>query len=335
MDLEITLFNLSAQQMVSTTVSVNPNNELDVDINALVQQACVVNPASCAAFADVDGSGVIDSYGIVKIEVLNPTPDLQLLGRLTNYRPNTDGTFSFAFARELHPASTGDTYAVSNTYDVQGLNRLVINWSEIIYLGTPGSNAPGTFTVNLYTQAGVLANTQTITLNPLEERDIQAGHEIIDPATGSVEIETAQPNSIIAQSMNYILDCNANGVQTAYVTLAREPGRRSQVGTGNSFLDMDNLLRAVSTTSSLTNTNLGLQTFVGEVSATSFPLLANGCHDVDISNDPTITFPANRYGILDTQTNNSSESIMDMLRKRSKTEAGLPKFDFIIPTLVR
>ena len=334
----------------------------------------------------------------------------------------------------------------------------MINWSEVIYLGTPGSNAPATFTVNLYSQDGVLQNTQTVTLNPLEERDVQAGHEIIDPATGlvvesvylvevipqdpnaeylfsaarystrvadtfnyamaipgrpglggankkiyaaasaetftcgstqnwievanvtnavntvlltfrddlgnitaqssnalaprsqfhfnasimlggaftgSVEIETNQANSIIAQSMNYILDCNANGVQTAYVTLAREPGRRSQVGTGNSFLDMENLLRVVSTTNSLTNTNIGLETFVGETSGTSFPLLANGCHDLDVSNDPTIIFPANRYGILDTQTNNSSESIMDMLRKRSRTDAGVPKFDFIIPTLVR
>jgi len=458
MDVEITLFSLTAQPMISTTVSINPNNELDVDINALVLQACTVNPASCAAFPDVDGNGLIDSYGIIKVEVLNPTPDIQLLGRLTNYRPNTDGTFSFAFARELTPPSLGNTYAVSNTYDVQGLNRLVINWSEVIYLGTPGSNAPGTFTVNLYTQAGVLRNSQTITLNPLEERDIQAGHEILDPATGlveqsvylvevipqdpdseylffaarystrdavnfnyamavpgraglggtnniyaaasaetfacgtmqnwievanvtnavntvnlsfkdelgnltaqssntlapysqfhfnasvllngaatgSVEIQTSTPNSIIAQSMNYILDCNNTAnVQTAYVTLAREPGRRAQVGTGNSFIDMDNLLRVISTTNNLTNVGLNVETFLGESSSVAFPLLANGCQDVNLSTDPSLIFPANRYGILDTQTNNSSESVMDMLRMRSKTEGGLPKFDFIIPTLVR
>jgi hypothetical protein len=98
---------------------------------------------------------------------------------------------------------------------------------------------------------------------------------------------------------------------------------------------MGNLLRVVSTANVSTTTTLDLETYLGEKSSMAFELPAGGLYDVYITDDPALTFPGNRYGIMNVETDKSSQAVMDMLRYRFKFQNGYQKFDFVLPTLVQ
>ena len=173
---KVTVYLLDGRELTSKQVVVDPQTETDVDINSMLAQACSFT-SLCANFKDLDGNGVIDTYGVVRIDFNNELAGETMSGRMSNYRKDKDNlNFSFAFAKELRNPTRGNTQAGANTYDPQGVGYLVPNWLEIINLDT----VPRTFDTRLYDQEGKQVSAKTVTVSPLGETDIQAGHEITD-----------------------------------------------------------------------------------------------------------------------------------------------------------
>ena len=188
LEVKVTVLNLLGQELIQTVVNVPAGSEMDVDINQLLRTACTDdNGPNCNGFSDADGDGLIDSYGLVKVEFDNSEVSTRLVGRLTNYRPDPAGqpgvegqSFSFALTRELRPPSRGATYALANTFDPQGLGYMVPNWLELIYLGKEGAPDSMGFTVNFYSQSGELVDSRRVELESLREQDSAAGHQLTD-----------------------------------------------------------------------------------------------------------------------------------------------------------
>jgi hypothetical protein len=188
---DLTLYNLYGQKMISRKYVVPGQSQVDVDVNALVQFACNVLKTACDKFVDHSEQGVpngldrpdgvVDTYGLVELVFDDDNSSERILGRMSFYRPNVDGDFSFAFAREFKNPNKGTSYSTANTYDPQGSGFLVPNWAEVINLDTVNRS----YTVNVYDQEGNLKASKGITLAPLGEFDVQAGHEFID-ANGKV-----------------------------------------------------------------------------------------------------------------------------------------------------
>ena len=188
MEARLIVLNLLGQELIRTVVNIPAGSELDVDINQLLRTACTDSSSpNCDGFNDSDGDGLIDSYGLVRVEYDDSDPENRLVGRLTNYRPDPAGqpgvigqSFSFALTRELRLPSRGATYALANTFDPQGLGYLVPNWLELVYLGKESASGSMGFTVNFYSQSGALIESKRIQLDSLKEQDSAAGHQLTD-----------------------------------------------------------------------------------------------------------------------------------------------------------
>lgn len=199
---DLTVFNLFGEVMIERTYVVPANSQVDVDINSLVQFACDVLQNACDGFEDLSATegaenglgrpdGVVDTYGLVRLDFEESEID-RIQGRMSFYRRNVDGSFSFAFSRELRNPSTGITYATSNTFDPQGQGFLVPNWAEVINFGKRDSQGrfiemSQRFTVNIYNQAGILVSSEEVSIPALGEFDIQAGHEFVDSSGKPIE----------------------------------------------------------------------------------------------------------------------------------------------------
>ncbi len=252
MTVGIEIYNARSERMISESIVLRPETEFDFDLNDAIRRACSsVNPASCSGFADVDGSGVIDSFGVIVLRFLAPT-GTNLVGRMSNYRPDagTD-SFSFAFPRELRPPTKGRTYAVANTYDPQNLGYLVPNFGEIIHIGNSetiasgGTPTPGRYTVNIFDQAGKTILTQRIPaqnaqpLSALGEIDFEAGHQIVNPSTGGVvesvylvEVIPDDPNAEYLFSVaRYSSNAPAGVAPSTYNYALAIPGRAGAAST--------------------------------------------------------------------------------------------------------
>ena len=234
----IDIYNLNSVKIFSDTVFLGGNSEYDYDINNAIFTACAsaTPPAGCTGLTDVDGDGLLDSYGTIVLRFTPPTGS-HLVGRMTNYRPDTNAnSFSFAFPRELRKTSKGKTFAVANTYDPQNSGFLVPNFGELIHIGeaqaaaTGGVVAGGRYTVNIYDQVGTLVNTQRIpadnspAIQALGEVDFAAGHQIVNPQTGqpieAVYLVEVVPDDLNAEYLfsvaRYSSNAPAGTVPTSY-----------------------------------------------------------------------------------------------------------------------
>jgi hypothetical protein len=151
----VSVYKLNGARTARVNVTIEPGQQQDLIINDLIENRT-------------------DTYGVVKIEFNSEYSTVELIGRMSYYRLNSDGvTYSFAFSRQLNEPSTGTTYASSNSFDPQGRHYLVPNWLQV----TNVSNDARGFTVALYDQNGALVRSEAITLNSYERRDFAAGHE--------------------------------------------------------------------------------------------------------------------------------------------------------------
>ena len=148
----ITVFDSAGRRINRARVVIPPGSQSDISIHDMV--------------------GREDAYGLVRID-FNDDSAAALSGRMSNYLNNPDGSYSFAFARELRNATHGTTYAVGNSFDPQGQGYLVPNWAEILNLEL----LPHRFRYRLYDQGGKLVHSQLITVPPLGEFDLAAGHQ--------------------------------------------------------------------------------------------------------------------------------------------------------------
>ena len=218
MGIGIRISNLLGEEIIRTNITLGGNSQYDVDINSLIVEGCKnVNPAACAPFVDLDGNGVIDTYGLVRLDFEDGDPNKILLGRMSNYRLNPDGqSYSFAMARELRNPISGTSYAMANTSDPQGMGYLVPNWAEIINL----ENEPKSFIYRLFDQAGAMVFASEFVLQPLGERDLQAGHEI-NP-NGAFYLAEVEPIDSSAEYLMYVsrYSSNSAGVDAATYNFA-------------------------------------------------------------------------------------------------------------------
>jgi hypothetical protein len=151
----VSVYKLDGARTARVNVTIDPGQQQDIIINDLIGNRA-------------------DTYGVVKIEFNSEFSTVELIGRMSYYRLNSDGvTYSFAFSRQINEPSTGTTYATSNSFDPQGRHFLVPNWLQVTNVS---ADARG-FTVNLYNQSGSLVRSEAITLNSFERRDFAAGHE--------------------------------------------------------------------------------------------------------------------------------------------------------------
>lgn len=177
----VSLLSASGETILVRSVEVAPRTQLDLDMNRFLIDGCSVPNDACKGLVDLDGNGVVDAYGVVKIEFndSNSDPGADLTGRMSTYRPNAaEPGYSFAFARELRNPTQGTSYAGANTYDPQGRGYVVANWLEIVNLEPVAEE----FDFLLWTQDGELARRYSVVVPPFGERDLQAGHEILDRA---------------------------------------------------------------------------------------------------------------------------------------------------------
>jgi len=461
----VTIYNIKGEPMIQTAVTIPANSEVDTDINALIRQACgFTNPASCEGLTDLDADGLIDSYGLVRVEWEDTNPNARLIGRLSNYRADPasvaapGGSYSFALTRELIKTSKSRTYAVANTYDPQNLGYLVPNWAELTYIGDASGTDTMGFTVNIYNDSGELKKSQRVQLNGLQETDLAAGHDIVDPATGkvvqavylvevvpdnsskpyhfsltryssnaapgfepetynysvtspgrrgaigtlyapisresytcgttqdwvevanvssnpvdatlvfrgpdgsvvasttqtiqpkaqshfnasallaegdigSIDIVSSAKSSLMAQSMVYVFDCDRAGIQTAYVSLAREVGRKDQAGTGNTFISMQNMLRTISTNSLEKTVKYTSSTFLNEQGSTTSSIPPRGISVMSLIGSE-LNFPADRYGTVIFGADEEKSYLSEIVRMRFKKLDEKDRLDFVMPTQV-
>jgi hypothetical protein len=197
----ISIFNLRGELMTELNVLVKAKEQVDININERIQFACNVLQRNCEGFEDLSATvgapnglgrpdGIVDTYGLVRFEFDDSDPLEKLVGRMSFYRSNTNGSYSFAFAREFRNPITGNGYGVSNTYDPRGMGFLVPNWAELISFGIRNANGdidlqPLGYTVNIYDQEGVRKLNRHVVLQPLGEIDIHGGHEFVN-AEGKV-----------------------------------------------------------------------------------------------------------------------------------------------------
>ncbi len=456
LDINYTVYNLFGETMTSSQVSVAGGDQQDLDLNTIVQGVCDAGETSCSNFIDIDGSGVIDSYGLVRLDFDDSDPDVRLVGRLSNYRPEGGlDSFSFAFAREFRNPNVGVSSASSNTFDLNASGFVVPNWTEVINL----SDSEKDFTVNLYSVNGELVKSDSISLLPLEERDVSAGHEIrnvsggveqavylvevipadteaeylmsvaryssnslpgfdsasynfafavegrsgqetslFGPITnenlscgqiinwvevintsdqtesftvtfrdslgsvvgqttdsypaksqinfnansmlpagelGSVQVQSSSPGAAIAQSLVYIMECDSSLVQTAYMIQLRAPGSENQVGSGNTFIQMENFLRLVSTNDASSLANFSITSFSGLTGENMVNLASGGTQEVQFSSNPAVGFGENQYGILEVATGSNFSIVGDVLRIREIIENGQVRYDFVMSSPLR
>ncbi len=297
---DVTIFNLYGQAMITRTFVVPPKNEVDVDVNSLIMFACDVLKSNCSSFEDLSKTagaqnglgrpdGVVDTYGLVELKFDDSDPDERLLGRMSFYRPSPDGqTFSFAFAREFKNPLKGTSAATANTYDPQGFGNLVPNWAEVINL----SSTPQTYTVNIFTQEGVLRQTRTLTLAALGEFDVQAGHEFIgsngkaQEAVYLVEVIPVDPNAPYSFSVsrysstaqggglfdpsnyNFAFSIEASGgsAETLYVPISNQFENVSGLA---STVSMTNWVEVVNTGSKTANFHINFRGANGSIVAST------------------------------------------------------------------
>lgn len=475
-DVVLTIYNLRGEPMIQRTTLVPPGSQVDIDINSLVKFACDVLNQGCDGFEDLSATqgtpnglgrpdGVVDTYGLVSFEFDDGDPTERLLGRISFYRPNVDGSYSFAFAREFRNPSTGATYAVSNTYDPRGQGFLVPNWAEVIAFGKRDDAgnldfSPQKFKINIFDQEGVLKDSRDIILPGLGEFDVQAGHEFVnsegkviesvylvevlpeDPnaeyflsvsryssnsppavspetynfaftlegangtgetlyapicnqiegveglkeqpfvadwfelacvsdeqcaalvsfraASGDLVAEQQQlfapksqfhfnasgvlpantcgtaevkilAGSIMGQSM-YYLQGTDNQLQTAFASPARPKGRSLQVGSINTFLNMQDVFTVFSTDASTATAEFLIRSFSGGSFPGVFDLGQGASSSIGVSSTGGLQFPANSYGALQISTESEGAVLAEVRRVRLKTDGTV---DYVMPTLVK
>jgi len=131
------------------------------------------------------------------------------------------------------------------------------------------------------------------------------------------------------------MECDSSFVQTAYMVQLRGPGGENQVGSGNTFIQMENFLRLVSTNDASSLTNFSLTSFSGVTGEDMVNLPSGGTQEVMISNNPAIGFGENQYGILEVGAGSNSSLVGSVLRIREIVEQGQVRYDFVMSSPLR
>ena len=157
-------------------------HQFDIPLGPLGQYDVIVN--------DIPGF-TADSYGIVKLE-FDAAFNNQIDGRTFYYRPNSAGTFDFAYSIPFTKPLVGRSSVGFNTFQPSGNpgegTNLVAQWLSIVNLEPDEFKV---FTVNKYGQGGELIGSAMVSVPPLGRTDMDGGH--IVPGPSRVGLDTIIP----------------------------------------------------------------------------------------------------------------------------------------------
>jgi len=185
----VTVYDISGIPIRVQDVPLNPRQEFDVNVAEL--------------------AGKRDTYGVVRVDW--DSSNANLLGRMSNYRPDDPfgSNFSFAFAREFREPVKGTTFATGNSYDPLGQGFLVPNWAEVTNL----DSSTKSFRRRIYDQSGLLKRDDTFSVPPFGRFDISAGHELGE-GVFLIQIDGLDPNAPYLASVSRY-SSNAKGGNAA------------------------------------------------------------------------------------------------------------------------
>ena len=281
----------------------------------------------------LDGSGHI-VQAVYRVEVVPDDLSSEYSLQVARYSFNLaqtglNETYSHAFTLPGRIGADGDVFGqITNETFACGT---VINWVEVVNV----KPTPVVATVTFRSASGATLGSAMDTIPGHGQLHYYAGSVLPAGQIGTVQVSSTVLESIIAESLVYIADCDTNGLQTAYLTRLYRPGLIAQSGSANSFIGMDNLLRVVSTTGALNLINWNLISYIGEQSNGNFNVGALGTTGLSFTNNPDVNFPANRYGIFTLTSDAASEFVAETLRVRLVSERGKIRHDFVLPTVVR
>ena len=153
---------------------------------------------------------------------------------------------------------------------------------------------------------------------------------------GTVQISSTTPNSFIAQTLNYVFDCDANQVLSAYVSVAKGESKQIQLGSINTFLGIENVLRLINISKNgNSNSLLDINTINGQTFDFLQSVFQLGIKDLNLNTEPQILLPTKQYGTIRIESGADNETIGEVLRIRKAIINGKSKIDFIMPTAVK
>lgn len=183
-DIVVTVYDSQGKFIISQTIPLAPGQQYDLlvhdlvakDTYGLIRIDFVANgmtaPATPPIINPIEIPDIDDLFRSVREEEKECDPQL-FSGRMVAYRPNGNGEYSFAFARELRNGTHKSTFAGGNSFDPVAGGNLTPNWAEIVNPSTK----PLKMTHKIYNAAGGLVSTNKFTVPPLGEVNVQAGHE--------------------------------------------------------------------------------------------------------------------------------------------------------------
>lgn len=289
LDVLISLYNPAGRKLASKSIKIPANSQRDIDVNQLLTEACKND--ACPRLVDLDGNSVVDTYGLIELEFDDSDASTPLIGRLSNYRPETNSdSFSFAFARDLSNSSAAYKFAIANTIDPTGGDSVVQNWLEVTNIKKSQE-----FRYELFDAIGRRVLNENFTLAAKATIDLAAGHQLLDTQGTPIQgAYLAKITPVEAGGSQFIVSISRYAVKNqgqsfAYAFNAIAQGGNSQKqyffagdnARENSF--EKNYLEIANTSNQDTIVDLSLHGAKGELMQVSFNLAPRKQRHVDLS----------------------------------------------------
>jgi len=302
----VNLFSQEGALLRSRVVTVPPRGERDID------------------------AGHSFGQGVYLIEVIPFDGASRYFARVTRYSSNSanasaDGSFNFAFPIDAKAGNGAEQFA--QTSNTVGATWGQLNWLEVVNTRP----FPVTASVEFRDQNGALRGASNLNLDARAQFHFNTSLFVDKGFNGSAKISGNQPGSLLAQSLIYFQDSAANNVQTAYASEGRIPGRDVVIGTYNTFLNIQNLVAFVATSSSSTTADLEVRRNGLLLSDTTQFLLPGENLQTNVSNSLLFNTTADSNGVLRVQTPEAMQVLVENVRFREANG----KADFAIPTAVQ
>ena len=280
---------------------------------------------------DING-GHENGEGVYLAEVIPHDGNAKYLMTVSRYSSNHNSgaeanTYNFAFARQGQKGTADAQFArITNE---TGACYSQSNWVEVANT----RKTPVVAYVVFRKRNGEIIDTTDVEIKPLSQFHFNASAMVGDNVSGSVEVSSDVPGSLIMQSVVYYHDCETNLTQTAYLAPGRIGGKNEQVGTFNRFIDIKNLLTIVNVTPTSINANVRVRADNKTLAEQSNFLGSQVTLELNLNDEGAFFTSANTYGTAELETSTARQIVGEVLRIRANP-ANPGKMDFVMQTPV-
>ena len=130
---------------------------------------------------------------------------------------------------------------------------------------------------------------------------------------------------------HYFKSCTDNSLQSGYTKAALFPGRKTQYGSYNRFLDIQNDVQLFNPTDTRKSVTITVKRGTSTIKTKSYSLNAGQTRVVNLSNSQIFNTTADTYGTFTVGTSSKNQVIVHALRKRTINNA----VNFVFPTGVQ